>query len=170
MGRFRTTSETFEIIENLLKEKKISENEFYKLVDISDTTLSLWKTKNILPDIEIVNKIGEFLNVSSEWLLYESDKPEDIILNKIFNIYIVSPNINRNNYKNYSLMDIITELNNSIKIERENATEFLEKNKLNNDLNENLARRIQHCRMRLKDLKEAEKLIKQLEEIKHYNY
>ena len=67
----RTSSEFVEILENYLKEKKISRRQFCALVDIPNTTISSWKTKNILPSIELVAKIAKFMNVSLDWLVYD---------------------------------------------------------------------------------------------------
>ena len=66
----RTSSEFVEILENYLKEKKISRRQFCALVDIPNTTISSWKSKNILPSIELVAKIAKFINVSLDWLVY----------------------------------------------------------------------------------------------------
>lgn len=66
----RKSSEFVEILEDYLKEKKISRRQFCALVDIPNTTISSWKTKNILPSIELVAKIAKFMNVSLDWLVY----------------------------------------------------------------------------------------------------
>ena len=65
----RTTLEIVEILENYLKEKKISLRQFSTLVDISHSTIITWKKKNILPSIEFISKIASFMNVSLDWLV-----------------------------------------------------------------------------------------------------
>ena len=65
----RTTLEIIKILENYLKEKKISLRQFSALVDISHSTIITWKKKNTLPSIEFISKIASFMNVSLDWLL-----------------------------------------------------------------------------------------------------
>lgn len=66
----RTCAEFVEILEEYLKEKKISRRQFCALVDIPNTTISSWKNKNLLPSIELVAKVARFMNVSLDWLVY----------------------------------------------------------------------------------------------------
>ena len=66
----RTSAEFVEILENYLKEKKISRRQFCALVDIPNSTISSWKSKNVLPSIELVAKVAKFMNVSLDWLVY----------------------------------------------------------------------------------------------------
>ncbi|MGN0757134.1 helix-turn-helix transcriptional regulator [uncultured Treponema sp.] len=66
----RTSAEFVEILENYLKEKKISRRQFCVLVDIPNSTISSWKAKNVLPSIELVAKVAKFMNVSLDWLVY----------------------------------------------------------------------------------------------------
>lgn len=75
----RTSAEFVEVLENYLKEKKISRRQFCALVDIPNSTISSWKSKNLLPSIELVAKVAKFMNVSLDWLVYgeqfdEADK------------------------------------------------------------------------------------------------
>lgn len=65
----RTTLQIVEILEEYLKEKKISLRQFSTLVDISHSTIITWKKKNILPSIEFISKIASFMNVSLDWLV-----------------------------------------------------------------------------------------------------
>lgn len=65
----RTTLEIIKILENYLKEKKISLRQFSALVDISHSTIITWKKKNTLPSIEFISKIASFMNVSLDWLV-----------------------------------------------------------------------------------------------------
>ena len=64
-----TFSELVEILENYLKEKKISRRQFCALVDIPNSTISSWKAKKVLPSIELVAKVAKFMNVSLDWLV-----------------------------------------------------------------------------------------------------
>lgn len=65
----RTCLEIVEIIENYLKEKKLSLRKFSALVGIPHTTIFSWKKKNTLPSIEFISKIASFMNVSLEFLV-----------------------------------------------------------------------------------------------------
>lgn len=65
----RTTIEIVEILENYLKEKKISLRQFSVLVDIPHSTILTWKKKNTLPSMEFISKIAAFMNVSLDWLV-----------------------------------------------------------------------------------------------------
>lgn len=65
----RTCLEIVEIIENYLKEKKLSLRKFSALVGIPYTTIFSWKKKNTLPSIEFISKIASFMNVSLEFLV-----------------------------------------------------------------------------------------------------
>lgn len=65
----RTTVEIVEILENYLKEKKLSLRQFSALVDIPHSTILTWKKKNTLPSIESTSKIASFMNVSLDWLV-----------------------------------------------------------------------------------------------------
>ena len=65
----RTSAEFVEILDEYLKEKKISRRQFSALVDIPNTTISSWKSKNLLPSIELVAKVAKFMNVSLDWLV-----------------------------------------------------------------------------------------------------
>ena len=72
MKRIRTSSELVDILDNYLKEKKISRRQFCALVDIPNSTISSWKSKNVLPSIELVAKVAKFMNVSLDSLVYDS--------------------------------------------------------------------------------------------------
>lgn len=65
----RTCLEIVEIIENYLKEKKLSLRKFSALVDIPHSTILTWKKKNTLPSIEFISKIASFMNISLEFLV-----------------------------------------------------------------------------------------------------
>ena len=65
----RTCLEIVEIIENYLKEKKLSLRKFSALVGIPYTTILSWKKKNTLPSIEFISKIASFMNISLEFLV-----------------------------------------------------------------------------------------------------
>lgn len=61
------------IIEEFTKKKKISRKDFCESLEIPYQTLASWKTKNILPSLESLNKIAEYMNVSLGWLVCAPD-------------------------------------------------------------------------------------------------
>ena len=66
----RTSAEFVEVLEDYLKKKRISRRQFCALVDIPNSTISSWKSKNVLPSIELVAKVAKFMNVSLDWLVF----------------------------------------------------------------------------------------------------
>ena len=50
-------------------QNKISRKDFCESLEIPYQTLASWKTKNILPPLETINKIAEYMNVSLGWLV-----------------------------------------------------------------------------------------------------
>lgn len=67
----RTCLEMLEILDEYLKNKNLSRRQFCSLVNIPNSTISSWKQKNVLPSIEVVTKIAQFMNVSLDWLVYD---------------------------------------------------------------------------------------------------
>jgi len=66
----RNGVELVEILDDYLRSKKISRRQFCSLVDIPNSTIATWKSKNILPNVELIAKIAAFMNVSLDWLVY----------------------------------------------------------------------------------------------------
>lgn len=66
----RTCLEMLEILDEYLKNENLSRRKFCSLVNIPNSTISSWKQKNVLPSIEVVAKIAQFMNVSLDWLVY----------------------------------------------------------------------------------------------------
>jgi transcriptional regulator with XRE-family HTH domain len=57
------------IIRNLRKEKGLSQEEFAKLLFVSQDTVSLWELDKSLPDIETLIKISKLFNVTIEYIV-----------------------------------------------------------------------------------------------------
>lgn len=81
----RTCEEFLKILDDYLKTKNLSRRQFCILTDIPTTTLSSWKSKNLLPSVEFVAKIAKFMNVSLDWLVNGDEniiesiqEPEDL--------------------------------------------------------------------------------------------
>ena len=78
----RTSAEIVDIIDEYLKEKKISRRQFCTLIDIPNSTIATWKSKKVMPSVELVAKVAKFMNVSLDWLVYgEIDKIDNHIIN-----------------------------------------------------------------------------------------
>ena len=66
----RNGIELVDILDNYLKEKKLSRRQFCALTDIPNSTIGTWKSKNVMPSFELVAKVAKFMNVSLDWLVY----------------------------------------------------------------------------------------------------
>lgn len=69
----RSSSELVAILDDYLESRKISRRQFCALVGIPNSTISSWKSKNVLPSIELVAKVSKFMNVSLDWLVTGED-------------------------------------------------------------------------------------------------
>ena len=72
----------------LMDDKRLTQRELSKKLDIAQSTISSWKNNNTSPPTELLLPISEFLGVSIEYLLsgQESDHPkiaESIIENQL---------------------------------------------------------------------------------------
>lgn len=68
--KIRTGVEIVEILDDFLSSRKLSRRQFCTLIDIPNSTIATWKSKNILPPLELIAKIAAFMNVSLDWLVY----------------------------------------------------------------------------------------------------
>lgn len=57
-------------IDECLTELNITRKDFCKKINVIPSTMATWKTRNILPPVETIEKIAIELNVSCEWLLF----------------------------------------------------------------------------------------------------
>ena len=64
-------------IDSVLKESKKTRKELAEKLNIIPATMATWKTKDIMPPIETINKIAEALNVSVSWLISDSNSFEE---------------------------------------------------------------------------------------------
>ena len=67
----RSGAEFVEIIDDFLKKKEISRRQFCSLIDIPNSTIASWKSKNVMPSVELVAKVAQFMKVSLDWLVYK---------------------------------------------------------------------------------------------------
>jgi transcriptional regulator with XRE-family HTH domain len=56
-------------VEQILKQKKLTQKELAENLSLRRPTLSDWKKNGAVPAGDICYKIAEFLNVSPEWLI-----------------------------------------------------------------------------------------------------
>lgn len=91
MKKIRTCKELVDIIELYCDANKISRRQFCKLTSIPSSTIASWKSKNVLPSIELVSKIADIMNVSLDSLVFESNEYSVELLNpQIINQTIIS--------------------------------------------------------------------------------
>jgi len=65
----RNGIELVDILDKYLKEKGLSRRQFCALTDIPNSTIGTWKSKNVMPSIDLVSKVAKFMNVSLDWLV-----------------------------------------------------------------------------------------------------
>ena len=83
----RTGIEFVEIIDDFLKKKEISRRQFCSLIDIPNSTIASWKSKNVMPSVELVAKVAKFMNVSLDWLVYGEQYENANSINTTYNPY-----------------------------------------------------------------------------------
>lgn len=54
--------------------KKISQVELAKILDVTKQSVSNWENENIQPSIEMLSKIADTFNVSTDFLLSRDDR------------------------------------------------------------------------------------------------
>ncbi len=54
--------------------RKISQVELAKILDVTKQSVSNWENENIQPSIEMLSKIADALNVSTDFLLSRDDR------------------------------------------------------------------------------------------------
>ena len=60
-------------IKEIRVENKLSQNEFGKMLLVSQDTVSLWETGKSLPSAEIIIAIAKQFNISADYILCLSD-------------------------------------------------------------------------------------------------
>jgi len=63
-----------ENIKSLRTSKKISQVELSKILGVTKQCISNWENDNIVPSIEMLIKIADFFDVSTDYLLGRTDK------------------------------------------------------------------------------------------------
>ncbi|MBP0958396.1 MAG: helix-turn-helix transcriptional regulator [Oscillospiraceae bacterium] len=62
-----------EKIKELRKEHNITQVKFAEIFNISSGTIAMWETGKRTPDIETIQKIAKYFNVSVDWLTGNSE-------------------------------------------------------------------------------------------------
>ena len=65
----RNGVELVEIIDSYLEGTKTSRRQFCEQIGIPNSTVASWKSKNILPNAELLVKVAGYMNVSVDWLI-----------------------------------------------------------------------------------------------------
>lgn len=66
----RSGIEFVTILDDYLKRKGLSRKQFCNLTDIPESTIGTWKSRNVMPSVELVAKVARFMNVSLDWLVF----------------------------------------------------------------------------------------------------
>lgn len=67
-------------LDYFLEKKGISRRQFCTQIEIPSSTIATWKSKNILPNTELICKVAKFLNVSIDWLVNGEDPKTEITI------------------------------------------------------------------------------------------
>lgn len=59
-------------LKELRKGKKVSQNEFAELFNVTQATVSRWETNEILPDADTLIKIANYFDITVDYLLENS--------------------------------------------------------------------------------------------------
>ena len=94
MQRTRTCREFVDILDNYLNSNGISRRKFCALIGVPNSTVASWKLKNSFPSIETVAKIAQAMNVSLDWLVFDSAETDykkvDVVIQEKVNETVVS--------------------------------------------------------------------------------
>ena len=66
-------------LDYFLEKKGISRKQFCTQIEIPSSTIATWKSKNILPNTELICKVARFINVSIDWLLTGKEETDQVI-------------------------------------------------------------------------------------------
>lgn len=71
-------------IKELRKEKKITQRELALKLEIDNTTVSKWEADVYEPDANTLNKLADFFDVTTDYLLGRTDNPKGFETNMSF--------------------------------------------------------------------------------------
>lgn len=99
-------------IKKLRQDLKLTGCEFGKKLDVTKTAVSNWENGNRTPDIDTINKIADYCNVSADYLLGRTDNPNHSIIESNYkgkNIELVI-NSTKKNYSQNQIQKLIDNL------------------------------------------------------------
>ncbi|MGZ7862307.1 helix-turn-helix domain-containing protein [Ligilactobacillus salivarius] len=64
-------------LRDLRNEKKLTQDDLGKMLDVSGKTIGAWERDSRQPNIEAINKIASIFNVSTDYLLGNTEKKDD---------------------------------------------------------------------------------------------
>ena len=64
------------LIKSLRKERKISQQILAAAIGVSRSTIAMWETDGSQPDIEAINRLADYFNVSVDYLLGRDVQPQ----------------------------------------------------------------------------------------------
>ncbi|WP_050184329.1 helix-turn-helix domain-containing protein [Domibacillus robiginosus] len=95
-----------ERLKKLRKEKKLTQEELGKKVNVTKVSISGYETGNRSPDSETLQKLADFFNVSIDYLLGRSDlKNIDLLDEDIRMLNVLHDSKNKHFFKEISLYE-----------------------------------------------------------------
>src|SRR5690606_13672993 len=83
-----------EFIQNLRKQKKLTQNELSEIIGVTDQAVSRWETGEGFPEITILPKLAQILSVSGDEILkgsfektQEKDQKKHMIRFKLYTMF-----------------------------------------------------------------------------------
>ncbi|QVK19003.1 helix-turn-helix transcriptional regulator [Mycoplasmatota bacterium] len=73
-----------EVIRNLRKEKKLTQEKLAEYLGVSFQTISKWENGIVYPDITNLPSIANFFNISIDKLFYQDKSENEIVIDKIY--------------------------------------------------------------------------------------
>lgn len=64
-------------LRDLRNEKKLTQDDLGKMLNVSGKTIGAWERDSRQPNIEAINKIASIFNVSTDYLLGNTEKKDD---------------------------------------------------------------------------------------------
>lgn len=77
-------------IKKLRENKELSQKQLADMLSVGPSTISMWEQGRRAPDNEMLSKIADFFDVTTDYLLGRTDNP---------NLKIVEANLNGHHYK-----------------------------------------------------------------------
>ncbi len=71
-----------ERLSQLRKERNITQTEFAKIINVSQSTIAMWETRRRDPSSDDIIAIAEYFGVTTDYLLGNSNNPKGTLIEK----------------------------------------------------------------------------------------